>query len=310
LWITSNIFIRRIKILEITIAGLADAQALSDDDMLPVSRPDAYNPVTQSHGDTRKVKLPLVAGYLEKTLVTKEPSGTQVMKNHLAFGEGKEFLGTKADNTQANIAALKTYNKGQPDQVEQVEIDSETEHLNFNTDENGEYGNHISVDTKDPVTHQAKKEIIAYESFVEGAIAVEAQARENADTGLMQTITGVAHMLGSHADQVDGMGCDLRLVFAIASTDPAVYIPAIMAEIRRRCNNNGEIDNTGIPDFTGIMIGDYIDGLDLSGVAAAPGGNAPQAWNDTYKNNRIVVSGFNTYKGAGGTENAKNHIRW
>jgi hypothetical protein len=81
-----------------------------------------------------------------------------------------------------------------------------------------------------------------------------------------------------------------------------------MAEIRRRCNNNGEIDNTGIPDFTGIMIGDYIDGLDLSGVAAAPGGTAPQAWNDTYKNNQLVVSGFNTYKGAGDTENAKNHV--
>jgi hypothetical protein len=49
-----------------------------------------------------------------------------------------------------------------------------------------------------------------------------------------------------------------------------------MAEIRRRCNNNGEINNTGIPDFKGIQIGDYIDGLDLSGIAAMPGGNAPQ----------------------------------
>jgi hypothetical protein len=111
-----------------------------------------------------------------------------------------------------------------------------------------------------------------------------------------------------HADMVDGMGRDLRLVFGITSTDPSVYIPQIMAEIRQRCNNNEEIDSTGIPDFTGIEVGDYIDGLDLSGVAAAPGGSAPQAWNDSYKNNRIVVSGFNIYKGFGDTENTKNHI--
>jgi hypothetical protein len=111
-----------------------------------------------------------------------------------------------------------------------------------------------------------------------------------------------------HADMIDGVGRDLRLVFGIASTDPAVYIPLIMAEIRRRCNNGGEIDDSGIPDFTGIEIGDYIDGLDLSGLEVAPGGNAPQAWNDTYKNNRIVVSGFNIYKGFGDTEVTKNHI--
>jgi hypothetical protein len=107
---------------------------------------------------------------------------------------------------------------------------------------------------------------------------------------------------------IDGMGRDLRLVFGITSTDPAVYIPLIMAEIRRRCNNSGEINASGIPDFTGIEIGDYIDGLDLSGVAVAPGGSAPQAWSDQYKNNRIIVSGFNIYKGFGDTENTKNHI--
>jgi hypothetical protein len=114
--------------------------------------------------------------------------------------------------------------------------------------------------------------------------------------------------LSAHADMVDGMGRDLRLVFGIASTNPAVYIPQIMAEIRRRCNNNGEIDNTIIPDFRGLEVGDYIDGLDLSGIVAPTGGTAPQAWNSTYKNNRIVIAGFNTYKGAGDTENSKNHI--
>jgi hypothetical protein len=89
-------------------------------------------------------------------------------------------------------------------------------------------------------------------------------------------------------------------------------IPEAMAEIRRRCNNNGEIDNSKIPDFRGLMVGDYIDGLDFSGITPptseqAPSGG-PQPWNDTYKNNQIVIAGFNTYKQSGNTENADNHI--
>jgi hypothetical protein len=108
--------------------------------------------------------------------------------------------------------------------------------------------------------------------------------------------------LTSHADMVEGYGRNLLTVLGVQT------IPAAMAEIRCRCNNNGEIDGTGIPDFRGIRIGDYIDGLDLSAIGAPTGGVAPQAWNDIYKNNRIVVSGFNTFKGSGDTENTKNHI--
>jgi hypothetical protein len=104
------------------------------------------------------------------------------------------------------------------------------------------------------------------------------------------------------ADMVDGAGRNLFEVLGAAT------IPEAMAEIRRRCNNNGEIGGSGIPDFSGLMVGDYIDGLDLSGIEAAPGGTAPQAWNGAYKNNRVVVSGFNAYKGAGDAENAKNHV--
>ena len=109
-------------------------------------------------------------------------------------------------------------------------------------------------------------------------------------------------ILNSHADMVDGMGRNLLDVLGVST------IPEAAAEIRRRCNNNGEIDSTKTPGFRGIMIGDYIDGLDLSGIAAPANGTAPQAWNDAYKNNRIVVSGFNTYKDSGPTENDKNHI--
>jgi hypothetical protein len=101
---------------------------------------------------------------------------------------------------------------------------------------------------------------------------------------------------------VESEGRNLLTVLGVST------IPAAMAELRRRCNNNGEIDSSKVPDFSGIMLGDYIDGMDLSGTAAAPGGTAPGVWNDTYKNNRIIVAGFNTYKGGGETENTKNHI--
>jgi hypothetical protein len=106
----------------------------------------------------------------------------------------------------------------------------------------------------------------------------------------------------SPSDMVDGVGRNLLEVLGVNT------IPEAMAEIRRRCNNNGEINSTKIPDFSGIKIGDYIDGLDLSNIAAPNSGAAPQAWNSTYKNNRILVSGFNTYKNAGDTENTENHI--
>ena len=79
-------------------------------------------------------------------------------------------------------------------------------------------------------------------------------------------------------------------------------IAEAMAEIRRRCNNNGGIDDTRIPDFKGIMIGDYLD------LPSLNDGTTNFIWNVEYKNLRIVVSGFNIYKGAADTENTENHI--
>jgi hypothetical protein len=118
-----------------------------------------------------------------------------------------------------------------------------------------------------------------------------------------------------HADMVDGMGRDLMGVLlghGIGEmTTQSLRDEAIaetMHKLRRRLNNSGEIDGSGAPDPRGLLIGDYLDGIDLSGCAAPTGGTAPQAWNDTYKNNRIVIGGFNTYKQAGNTENDKNHI--
>ena len=79
-------------------------------------------------------------------------------------------------------------------------------------------------------------------------------------------------------------------------------IAEAMAEIRRRCNNNGEIDNTKFPDFKGIMIGDYLD------LPSLNDGTTEFVWNEEYKNLRIVVSAFNHYKNAGDTENTENHL--
>jgi hypothetical protein len=73
-------------------------------------------------------------------------------------------------------------------------------------------------------------------------------------------------------------------------------IADLMTELRRRCNG------TGKPDFSGLMIGDYFD---LPSIAIA--GTAYQ-WNESYKNLRILLSGFNQFKNVGDTENVKNHV--
>jgi hypothetical protein len=97
-------------------------------------------------------------------------------------------------------------------------------------------------------------------------------------------------------DTIEGWGRNLLDIFKVST------IPAAMAEIRRRCNNNGEIDASGIPDFRGIMVGDYLD------LPSLDDGTTVYTWNEDYKNLRIVVSGFNIYKGAADTENIKNHV--
>jgi hypothetical protein len=97
-------------------------------------------------------------------------------------------------------------------------------------------------------------------------------------------------------DTIEGYGRNLLDVFRVNS------IAEAMVEISRRCNNNGEIDGSQIPDFRGIMIGDYID------LPSLDDGTTVYTWNPDYKNLRILVSGFNIYKGAASTENVKNHI--
>jgi hypothetical protein len=81
-----------------------------------------------------------------------------------------------------------------------------------------------------------------------------------------------------------------------------------IAELKRLSNNSAQIDSSGVPKYDALRVGDYIDGIDLSAIPAEDGGTAGQAWSDTYKNNRIVIAGFNTYKGFGSPENTQNHI--
>lgn len=57
-------------------------------------------------------------------------------------------------------------------------------------------------------------------------------------------------------------------------------------------------------DFTGLMLGDYLDLPEMTVDGTK------YAHNANYQNLRVVIAGFNFYKGAGDTENAKNHILW
>ena len=71
-----------------------------------------------------------------------------------------------------------------------------------------------------------------------------------------------------------------------------------MEVLHERCNGEG------VADFSGLMIGDYLDlpSLTVDGTT--------YTWNATYQNLRIVISGFNHYIHCGDTENTKNHILW
>jgi hypothetical protein len=87
-----------------------------------------------------------------------------------------------------------------------------------------------------------------------------------------------------------------------------VQTPAeAVAVLHGRCNNGASAAD-GEADFSGLQIGDYIPGIDLSAIPAENGGTAGQAYNETYHNNDIVISGFNTFKQSGDTEVTKNHI--
>ena len=76
-------------------------------------------------------------------------------------------------------------------------------------------------------------------------------------------------------------------------------VAEVMAILHKKCNGEGKAD------FSGLMIGDYLDlpSLTVDGTT--------YTWNDTYRNLRVVISGFNHYIYCGNQDgNKKNHILW
>jgi hypothetical protein len=113
----------------------------------------------------------------------------------------------------------------------------------------------------------------------------------------------------NNSDMVDGFGRDLvELLRVSTSLSIGDRIKTAFNEFTRLLNNNQEIDGSGRPYLQGFEIGDRITKLDLSAIAAENGGSAGQVWNETYRNNEIILSGLNTYKHMGDTENTKNHL--
>ena len=106
-------------------------------------------------------------------------------------------------------------------------------------------------------------------------------------------IGAVNSELTSHGDCTDGR--NLLAVFGKKT------VAEVMAILHKKCNGEGKAD------FSGLMIGDYLD-LPILTVDGTT-----YTWNDTYRNLRVVISGFNHYIYCGdsnGNWNKKNHILW
>lgn len=69
-----------------------------------------------------------------------------------------------------------------------------------------------------------------------------------------------------------------------------------MEILHNKCNGEGKAD------FSGLMIGDYLDlpSLTVDGTT--------YTWNDTYRNLRVVISGFNHYIYCGNQDGNKRII--
>jgi hypothetical protein len=109
-------------------------------------------------------------------------------------------------------------------------------------------------------------------------------------TGLMSMKDGVG---ASFSPDGWGLVSDGRNLLDMLG---AASVAAAVGALRQKINADG------VPDFSGLQIGDYLD------LPSLNDGDATYTWNESYKNLRIVISGFNTYKHSGTPENAKNHI--
>ena len=112
-----------------------------------------------------------------------------------------------------------------------------------------------------------------------------------ADISTNQNVDAMFAKLTSHGGSTDGR--NLLDVFGKTT------VAEVMAILHKKCNGEGKAD------FSGLMIGDY---LDLPSLTV---GGTTYTWNADYQNLRIVISGFNHYIYCGHpNENKKNHILW
>ena len=112
-----------------------------------------------------------------------------------------------------------------------------------------------------------------------------------ADISTNQNVDAMFAELTSHGGSTDGR--NLLDVFGKTT------VAEVMKILHNKCNGEGKAD------FSGLMIGDY---LDLPSLTV---GGTTYTWNAAYRNLRIVISGFNHYIYCGyPNENKKNHILW
>ena len=110
-----------------------------------------------------------------------------------------------------------------------------------------------------------------------------------ADMSTNQNVDAMFAKLTSHGGCTDGR--NLLDVFGKTT------VAEVMEILHNKCNGEGKAD------FSGLMIGDY---LDLPSLTV---GGTTYTWSGAYQNLRIVISGFNHYIYCG-DENKKNHILW
>jgi hypothetical protein len=91
---------------------------------------------------------------------------------------------------------------------------------------------------------------------------------------------------------------DVLGIRAVHSDDPATAeeIASAMTILHQKINPDG------IPNFSGLRLGDYLD------LPTLNDGTTIYTWVGSYKNLRITIAGFNIYKHSGNIENTKNHI--
>ena len=140
------------------------------------------------------------------------------------------------------------------------------------------------VDTGDTSTLNAAKK------YTDQIVQAEAKTRAQGDANVFSDAKKYTDF-ATHGGYTDGR--NLLDVFGKTT------VAEVMEILHNKCNGEGKAD------FSGLMIGDYLDlpSLTVDGTT--------YTWNDTYRNLRVVISGFNHYIYCGNQDgNKKNHILW